>query len=68
MLQRKMVIISVTKLHHTHHQWKVVKNSVIATEIIRTVHKHSNTTTLHGGGGEERYFEFNFRNRPDIFG
>ena len=46
---------------------------LIATEIIQTVHKHSNMTTLHGGwggggGAAARYFVLNFGNRPIIFG
>ena len=39
-----------------------------ATEIIRTVHKLSNMTTLHGGGGGGRYFVLSFGNCPNIFG
>ena len=41
-----------------------------ATEINRTVHKHSNLTTLHGGGGggEGGYFVLSFGICPDIFG
>ena len=44
---------------------------LIATEIIGTVHQHSNMTTLHevgggGGGGRGLYFVLSFGNRPNI--
>ena len=39
-----------------------------ATKINRTVHKHSNLTTLHGGGGVGRYFVLSFGICLDIFG
>ena len=39
-----------------------------ATEINRTVHKHSNWTTLPGGGGAGRYFVLSCGICPDIFG
>ena len=43
---------------------------LIATEIIRTVHKPSNMTTLQGcgGGGGGVVFRVEFENPPNIFG
>ena len=41
---------------------------MIATKIIRTVDKHSNRKTLHGGGEGGGYFVLSFENCPDIFG
>ena len=50
--------------------WISITAKLIATEIIRTVHKHSNMTTSHGDGGEGRgwVFRVEFGSRPNIFG
>ena len=39
-----------------------------ATELIWTVLKLNNMTTLYGGGGTGRYFALKFENCPTIFG
>ena len=42
---------------------------LMATETIRSVHKHSNMATLHvgrWGGGGGGYFVLNFGNGPDL--
>ena len=51
--------------------WKILLLQTILmkdSQIIRTVHKRSNMTTLHGGGGAGRYFVLSSGNCPKIFG